>query len=560
VQSSSSCPSTDEDDRVVLVGGVRGRWPGRPSRGGTDPHRCCDLGAGYLAQQRTAGRQPGRCARGDSAPRVKPVTPAVDGAAWLAVTEVPRQHRDRGRRHVREVGDDNVEGALQGRRQPVEPVALVRLEPEGGTVGQRVRDRSRVDIGGMHAPAGVPVCQGGSDRPATTAEVEGGHRVRAGMAPVGGGDEGLGAMPRDERRRADAYAHSRELREPDDVLQRRAMGPFAHHLVPPVGVASAGEDDIGLPLGEDATGAAKHPHGVVVRRHLGHCHRLGRCAVSCSGHATKAGPAAFRDNGAMAAQYGPHRWSAGYHDDGNNAAFRGATFMVADLAGARFVDCDMTGVKIIDAALIGVDVSGYVDRLVVNGVDVTAFVDAELDRRHPERVQLREMRTADDYRAMWDTVERLWSGTVARAERLPEPALHERVAEEWSFVETLRHLVYIADAWASRTVLDEPRPYHTLGLPQTAYAPADAAELGMDLDARPSYADVLTARVERMALIRDIVDGLTGAELERMCTRAPVPGFPEGLRSVAECLGVVMEEECDHHRFAVRDLAALEAR
>ncbi len=234
----------------------------------------------------------------------------------------------------------------------------------------------------------------------------------------------------------------------------------------------------------------------------------------------------------MAAQYGPHRWSAGYHDDGNNAAFRGATFMVADLAGARFVDCDMTGVKIIDAALIGVDVSGYVDRLVVNGVDVTAFVDAELDRRHPERVQLREMRTADDYRAMWDTVERLWSGTVARAERLPEPALHERVAEEWSFVETLRHLVYIADAWASRTVLDEPRPYHPLGLPQTAYAPADAAELGMDLDARPSYADVLTARVERMALIRDIVDGLTDAELERMCTRAPVPGFPEGLRSV----------------------------
>ncbi|MEJ7630833.1 MAG: hypothetical protein WKF54_14690 [Nocardioidaceae bacterium] len=34
----------------------------------------------------------------------------------------------------------------------------------------------------------------------------------------------------------------------------------------------------------------------------------------------------------MAAQYGPHRWSEGYHDDGNNDAFREATFMVADLA------------------------------------------------------------------------------------------------------------------------------------------------------------------------------------------------------------------------------------
>jgi hypothetical protein len=262
----------------------------------------------------------------------------------------------------------------------------------------------------------------------------------------------------------------------------------------------------------------------------------------------------------MPAQYGPHRWSAGYHDDGNNDAFRGATFMVADLTGARFVDCDMTGVKIVDAALIDVDVSGYVDRLVVNGVDVTEFVDAELDRRHPERVQLRGMRSAADFRAMWDAIERLWSDTVARAERLPEPAGHERVDGEWSFVETLRHLVFITDSWASRTVLDEEMPFHPLALPQTAYAPADAAALGMELDARPSFAEVLTVRADRMALVHRIVDGLTDTELERMCTRPPAPGYPDELRSVGECLGVVMEEECEHHRFAVRDLAVLEAR
>ena len=70
---------------------------------------------------------------------------------------------------------------------------------------------------------------------------------------------------------------------------------------------------------------------------------------------------------------------------------------------------------------------------------------------------------------MWDTIERLWSDAVARAERLPESARHERVDGEWSFVETLRHLVFIADSWASRTVLDEAMPYHRLGLPQTAY-------------------------------------------------------------------------------------------
>jgi len=261
----------------------------------------------------------------------------------------------------------------------------------------------------------------------------------------------------------------------------------------------------------------------------------------------------------MAARYGPHRWSAGYHDDGSNDAFRGADFTVADLAGAKFVDCDMSQVKIVDSWLVDVNVSGYVSNFVVNDVDVTAFVDAELDRRHPERVQLREMQTAGDYRAMWDTIERLWSDTVARARR-PEPARRVRAGDEWSFVETLRHLVFITDAWASRTVLDEPMPYHRLGVTQTAYAPADAAALGIDLDAHPSFAEVMTVRADRMALVRGIVDGLTSTELERICTRAPAPGYPEESRSVGDCLGVVMEEECEHHRYAVRDLAVLEAR
>jgi hypothetical protein len=90
---------------------------------------------------------------------------------------------------------------------------------------------------------------------------------------------------------------------------------------------------------------------------------------------------------AVAAQYGPHRWSARYRDDGNTAAFRGKQFMVADLTGAKFVECDMRQVKIVDSWLVDVKVSGYVSNFVVNGVDVTAFVEAELDRRHPERVQ-----------------------------------------------------------------------------------------------------------------------------------------------------------------------------
>jgi uncharacterized protein YjbI with pentapeptide repeats len=258
-------------------------------------------------------------------------------------------------------------------------------------------------------------------------------------------------------------------------------------------------------------------------------------------------PAADWDNSAVAA------------DNDGTGAFRGASFTGADFSGANFRDCDLRRVKITDSWLIDVSLSGLVGNLVVNDVDVTAFVEGELDRRHPERVQLRAKRTADDYRAMWDTIEGLWAETVARARRLPEPVLHQRVDGEWSFVETLRHLVLATDRWAGSMILDKPMPYHPLGLPQPGFPPADAAALGIDLDARPSLAEVLEARGTRVALVRGIVGGLTDDDLERVCPRLPAPGYPEQARSVGLCLGVVMEEECEHRRYAVRDLAALDA-
>jgi hypothetical protein len=225
-----------------------------------------------------------------------------------------------------------------------------------------------------------------------------------------------------------------------------------------------------------------------------------------------------------------------------------------------FRDCDMRGVKITDSWLVDVNISGLIGNLTVNDVDVTAFVEAELDRRLPERALVREARRADDYRAAWDAIERAWSATVERARRLPEASLHERVDDEWSFVETLRHLVFATDAWASRTILDEEMPYHRLGFTYTGYPPEDAAALGVDLEAKPSLDEVLAVRADRQAVVRGIVEGLTGEELERVCTRTPAPGYPEEPRQVGRCLRVVMTEECEHQRYAVRDLAVLEER
>jgi hypothetical protein len=258
------------------------------------------------------------------------------------------------------------------------------------------------------------------------------------------------------------------------------------------------------------------------------------------------------------AQFGPHRFYPG--EGGGSTQFRGARFDVADLRGARFTDCDLTGVTIRDGWLVNVSISGYLSNVTVNGVDVTDFVSAELDRRHPERVQFREGQTADDVRAIWDTIERLWAEAGERAGRLPAAARAEQVDDEWSFEQTLRHLVFITDAWASRTVLDEEMPYHPLGLPQSWYPAAAAAALGIDLAADPGYAEILAARADRMAVMRRIVAGLTDDGLGRLCQRSPAPGYPDEERTVIDCIGVVMDEEIEHYRFAVRDLAVLEAR
>lgn len=241
-------------------------------------------------------------------------------------------------------------------------------------------------------------------------------------------------------------------------------------------------------------------------------------------------------------------------------AFRGTRFTLSDLSGATFRDCDLSGVRITGSWLDGLSVSGGYARLLVDDVDVTEFVSTELDRRHPERLLVRGMRTADGHRAAWAEIERLWAGTVARAGRLPEAALHGSVADEWSFVETLRHLVFATDGWAGRMILERPDPYHPLGLIPTDFDPADAVTAGLDPAARPSFAEVLEVRAGRVALVRDLLAALTDDGLDRVCEGSPWIGDPDHPRPVRACLRVIMNEECEHRRFAERDLAVLEAR
>jgi uncharacterized damage-inducible protein DinB len=242
-------------------------------------------------------------------------------------------------------------------------------------------------------------------------------------------------------------------------------------------------------------------------------------------------------------------------------AFRGARFKNADLSGASFRDCDLTGVRIISSQVDDLRVDGFAGRagkVVVDDVDVTEFVGSELDRRYPERVQLRAMRTADDYRAMWDVVDRLWSDTVARAEQLSETKRHERVDDEWSFVETLQHLVFAIDIWVTRMILGELTPCHPLGVPPTDYPAEGVPELGIDVGSKPSFREMVALHEDRKARVSAVVAAITDTQLEEIRTAAPAPAWGVESHSVGACLRVVMNEHCQHRRFALRDLAKLE--
>ncbi|HET9872407.1 MAG TPA: DinB family protein [Propionibacteriaceae bacterium] len=137
--------------------------------------------------------------------------------------------------------------------------------------------------------------------------------------------------------------------------------------------------------------------------------------------------------------------------------------------------------------------------------------------------------------------------------------LHESVDGEWSFIETLRHLVFATDAWIRRAILGDPSPWDDLDLPWDEMA--DTVGVPRDRAARPSLDQVLALRRDRMATVRRVVDGLTEQSLAGHTEPVEAPGWPEP-RSypVRECLLVVLNEEWEHRRFAERDLNALESR
>jgi hypothetical protein len=229
---------------------------------------------------------------------------------------------------------------------------------------------------------------------------------------------------------------------------------------------------------------------------------------------------------------------------------RDSRFRRCDLSGSRMRSVELENVKITDAFVNNVDISCMLGSLTVNGVDVSAYVRAELDRRDPDR-RLLDATDADGLRRAWATIERRADATLARARALPDAKLSESVDGEWSFLDTLRHLVFATDRWITGPVLGSAEPFHRLGMPHDGAE--ERASDAFDLDAQPPLAAVLDARRQRMASVADLIATSSSDDLRRTVTNPN-----GGTTTVQNCIRVVLNEEWHHNQYANRDLQTLE--
>jgi len=122
-------------------------------------------------------------------------------------------------------------------------------------------------------------------------------------------------------------------------------------------------------------------------------------------------------------------------------------------------------------------------------------------------------RSADptDLRQAHQQLQADWAATLERLGEMPDGSEHQRVAGEWSAVQTLRHLVCVHDSWFRRCCLGSARPFTAIGLgPQ--FVP-DQAEQGPDRAADPALDEVLAVRNGQAVELEQWLATVTADEL-----------------------------------------------
>jgi hypothetical protein len=233
-------------------------------------------------------------------------------------------------------------------------------------------------------------------------------------------------------------------------------------------------------------------------------------------------------------------------------------FVQEDLKGAEFRECELDGARFVGVVMQSVEINGLISQLTVNGVEVSGYVEAELDRRHPVRLLIRSDEPGD-LREAWRQLCADWATTIARMRHTPGVE-HDSVNDEWSAVETLRHLVFVHDSWFRRCCLGSTELFTPMGIGPSVEPYREAHGLNRSL--APSLDEVATVRQAQAAELEAWIESVTP---EQLAAAAPVPDddvwppYARG-RTVRQCLRTILNEEWEHHRFTTRDLELISRR
>jgi hypothetical protein len=226
--------------------------------------------------------------------------------------------------------------------------------------------------------------------------------------------------------------------------------------------------------------------------------------------------------------------------------FEGATFVQASFTGAKMRFSDVSGVTMRGMDVDGLDIDShdlFFGSLIVNGVDVVPYVEAELNRRMPERAQM----SPTDVAGFWSAF-----GTMETVDATPRETWDDHVEDEWSLAQTLRHLVLATDAWLGRGIHRIEEPWHPIGQQFTG-----AAEMGFDMSVfrePESHEEILEVRAERQQQVTDFLSTVTP---EVLAEERDGPWGGSWKPTVGDCIRVILEEEWAHLRYVRRDLALL---
>lgn len=230
-------------------------------------------------------------------------------------------------------------------------------------------------------------------------------------------------------------------------------------------------------------------------------------------------------------------------------------FEDVNLGGASFKNVNLAGVSIRNANLVQLNIDGAdVNGLTIFGIRVDELIEAELDRKDPERASIRihdyfnpqevreVMARLDQLRAKFCEVLRSKDADLLATR--PEP-------EEWSAIEVVRHLVGAEDDYLNHWILRNDKPYIRLGLPPSHIASELVAE--MEIEANVDLETLLVAWENIHVGTRKFVAGVTDEELRRETGN---PGLAK--KTVGSLLQLLAHHDLLHIRQAEAALAAAE--